>query len=80
MEKLHSDLLRANETQWEPPNDYIEYNDDNFPRKYQTNKVGKQIFKRDIEEKENDPWSMISPVGKYQNNVGCFCCSNPAFP
>ena len=35
-----------------------------FEEKYAMNKVGKTMFKRDVEAKENDPWSLISPIGK----------------
>ena len=61
----------ANETVLDNKNEYISYNQDNFTRKYKMNRGGKHIFKRDIEGKENDPWSIISPVGKYQIDIRC---------
>ena len=35
-----------------------------FGEKYAMSKGGKTMFKRDVEAKENDPWSLISPIGK----------------
>ena len=45
-----------------------------FEEKYAMNKGGKTMFKRDAEAKENDPWSLISPIGKLNLTYNIFCC------
>ena len=45
-----------------------------FEEKYAMNEGGKMIFKRDVEAKENDPWSLISPIGKQNMTYNIFCC------
>ena len=43
-------------------NDYTIHNESVIIENHEREKT---LFKRDVKGKENDPWSIISPVGKY---------------
>ena len=59
-------LKSSNERLLKLPNQH--YNDRNktLVEKFRR---GKLFSKRDVEGKDNDPWSIISPVGKYKNKM-----------
>ena len=44
-----------------------EYNYDRNKTLVEKFQRGKYFSKRDVQGKDNDPWSIISPVGKYKN-------------
>ena len=61
---ISTNWMRENETSKENDDVFAWDKSKIFEEKYAMNKGGKTMFKRDVEAKENDPWSLISPIGK----------------
>ena len=61
---ISTNWMRENKTSKEDNDAFARDKSKIFEEKYAMNKGGKTMFKRDVEAKENDPWSLISPIGK----------------